>query len=149
MKSIIVGIDFSPATPTLLKLAVELAHTFDAKLCLLHVIEPEPSVNAYGFTPEEFPVMATFQNEARKRAKIRIDQILAEAQHQIPQATALVLDGNPLLCLIEQCREIGADFVIIGSHGHGMIASLLLGSVAEAIVRRAIVPTLVVPVGTR
>jgi nucleotide-binding universal stress UspA family protein len=149
MKSILVGIDFSSATPSLLKVAIELACASSAKLCLLHVIEPEPSMGAYGFSPEELPVMATFQNETRTRAKLRISELLAEVQLQIPHATSLVIDGNPLLCLIDQCREIGADFIIIGSHGHGIIASILLGSVAEALVRRAIVPTLVVPVGNR
>ena len=42
-------------------------------------------------------------------------------------------------------KDSGADFVVLGSHGHGVIASLLLGSVAEGMVRKAGVPTLVVP----
>ena len=44
-------------------------------------------------------------------------------------------------------KELGADLVILGSHGHGVVASLLLGSVAEGMVRKSLVPTLVVPAG--
>ena len=44
-------------------------------------------------------------------------------------------------------ETIGADLVVLGSHGHGIVASLLLGSVAEGMVRKSIVPTLVVPAG--
>ncbi len=56
-------------------------------------------------------------------------------------------DGSPLHVIQEKARELGADFIILGSHGHGVIASLLLGSVAEGMVRKAEVPTLVIPAG--
>ena len=54
-------------------------------------------------------------------------------------------EGSPLHALLARVKDSGADFVVIGSHGHGVIASLLLGSVAEGMVRKATVPTLVVP----
>ena len=47
---------------------------------------------------------------------------------------------------LDYIKENGADLMVLGSHGHGMVASLLIGSVAEGMVRKAVVPTLVVPV---
>jgi nucleotide-binding universal stress UspA family protein len=53
MKTIVVAIDFSNATTGVLKMATEQATAFGAQLRLFHVVEPEPSYTAYGFTPDE------------------------------------------------------------------------------------------------
>ena len=63
----------------------------------------------------------------------------------MPSATSQIAEGSPLHALLDHVKQGGADFVVVGSHGHGVIASLLLGSVAEGLVRKATVPTLVVP----
>ena len=112
---------------------------------LFHVIEPEPSYTAYGFTPEEFPAMNTFQEEAKRRAAIKLEELLRTVQVDIPNATSQMAEGSPLHALLDHVKKSNADFVVLGSHGHGVIASLLLGSVAEGMIRKATVPTLVVP----
>lgn len=148
MKAIIVAVDFSNATPEVLKMGVNLAKPFGAELHLVHVIEPEPAYTAYGFTPDEFPIMSHFHDEAKRRATLKLEELRVQIQDDIPNATSLLLEGNPLRELLEQVKQSNADFVVIGSHGHGVIASLLLGSLAEGMVRKATVPTLVVPVTT-
>lgn len=145
MKNIVVAVDFSNATPGVIKMAVSLAKSFGAGLELFHVIEPEPSYTAYGFTPDEFPAMNTFQEEAKRRAGIKLQELLDTVRVEVPAATSLLVQGSPLHALLDRVRESGADFVVAGSHGHGVIASLLLGSVAEGMVRKALVPTLIVP----
>ena len=61
MKTIVAAVDFSNATPGVLAAAVNQARAFGASLHLLHVLEPEPSYTAYGFTPDEFPAIHLFQ----------------------------------------------------------------------------------------
>lgn len=145
MKNIIVAVDFSNATPGVLEMATSLAKSFGAGLELLHVVEPEPSYTAYGFTPDEFPAMNAFHEEAQRRATVKLEEVLATVQATVPHATSHMTEGSPLHALLARVKDSGADFVVIGSHGHGVIASLLLGSVAEGMVRKATVPTLVVP----
>lgn len=145
MKKIVVAVDFSNATPGVLEMASSLAKMSGAELRLLHVIEPEPSYTAYGFTPDEFPAMNQFQEEARKRATRKLEELLLAVRVEVPGATSAMAEGSPLHALLEHVRDSHADFVVVGSHGHGVIASLLLGSVAEGLVRKATVPTLVVP----
>ena len=48
--------------------------------------------------------------------------------------------------LVNQASRKFSDLVILGTHGHGMVASLLLGSVAEGMVRKAVIPTMIIPV---
>ena len=128
-------------------MAVSLAKAYGADLRLFHVVEPEPSYTAYGFTPDEFPAMNAFQEEAKRRATTKLEELLASVKGEVPGATSHLTEGRPLHALTEHVKQSGADFVVLGSHGHGVIASLLLGSVAEGMVRKATVPTLVVPAG--
>lgn len=145
MKTIVVAVDFSNATPGVLEMAGGLAKAFGAALHLFHVVEPEPSYTAYGFTPDEFPALHAYQEEAKRRAKTKLDELLESVKPAVPGATAQIAEGSPLHSLLDFVKESGADFVVLGSHGHGVIASLLLGSVAEGMVRKATVPTLIVP----
>ncbi|MEY4570443.1 MAG: hypothetical protein RLZZ398_1882 [Verrucomicrobiota bacterium] len=145
MKTIIVAVDFSNATPGVTQIAIELAKPFGADLQLLHVVEPEPGYAAYGFTPAEFPAMIEFHEEAKRRASAKLDELLTTVRAQVPSANAKILEGRPLQMLLDHIKQSGADFVVVGSHGHGVIASLLLGSVAEGMARKASVPTLIVP----
>ena len=147
MKTIVAAVDFSNATPGVIEMACGLAKAFGAKLRLFHAVEPEPSYTAYGFTPDEFPAMNAFHEEAKRRATEKLEELLTTVKVDVPNATSHMTEGSPLHALLAHVKDSGADFVVIGSHGHGVIASLLLGSVAEGMVRKATVPTLVVPVG--
>ena len=145
MKTIVVAVDFSNATPGVVEMASQMAKAFGARLKLFHVVEPEPSYTAYGFTPDEFPALHAYQEEAKRRAGEKLEALLGQVQGALPDASCQIAEGSPLHSLLDYVKETGADFVVLGSHGHGMIASLLLGSVAEGMVRKATVPTLIVP----
>jgi nucleotide-binding universal stress UspA family protein len=148
MKAIVAAIDFSNATPAVMDNAISLAKSSGARLDLLHVIAPEPGLITYGFTPTEFPAMNAFREETKRRATIKMEELLTEARKSIPTASSHIADGSPLLELLNYVKQHNADFVVVGSHGHGIIGSLLLGSIAEGMVRKASAPTLIVPVAS-
>lgn len=145
MKNIVAAVDFSNATPGVLQSATEMAKAFGAALHVLHVVEPEPSYTAYGFTPDEFPAIHLFQEEARKRATAKLDQLLGQVSSSVTNATVHLAEGSPLHAVLDYVKKVNADLVVVGAHGHGAVAALLLGSVAEGMVRKAVVPTLVIP----
>ncbi len=144
MKTIVAAVDFSNATAGVLENAGKLAKAFGAQLHLIHIIEPQVPFTAYGFTPEEFPAMPIYDNEIRIRAERRLQEVRAELG-DIPGVNTQLVDGSPLHATIDYVKQVGADLVVLGSHGHGVVASLLLGSVAEGMVRKAVVPTLIIP----
>jgi nucleotide-binding universal stress UspA family protein len=146
MKIIVVAVDFSNATAGVVDQAVSIAKAFGSGLVLFHVLEPEPSYTAYGFTPDEFPALHAYQQEAKRRASTKLDELLVQVKSQLPGASAQLTEGSPLHALLDFIGETKADLVVLGSHGHGAIAALLLGSVAEGMVRKSQVPTLVVPI---
>jgi len=144
MKKIVAAVDFSNATAGVVEMAASLANAFGAELHLLHVVEPEPTYTAYGFTPDEFPAMHAFQEEAKRRATRKLEELLVTVP-AVPAAVTQLVEGSPLHSVLDYVKTSEADLVVLGSHGHGVVASLLLGSVAEGMVRKAAVPTLVVP----
>lgn len=146
MKNIVVAVDFSNATPAVMEIAINLAKTFDAELQLLHVIEPDLTFVTYGFSTAEYPGMAYLRDETIRRAKTRMEELTNQARQEVPRVASHLPEGSPLIELLKQVKQSDADFVVIGSHGHGVLSSLLLGSVAEGMVRKASVPTLIVPV---
>ena len=82
------------------------------------------------------------------RVKGEIDQHLAKLQRdaaarQQTLATHRV-DGNPAECILSEAARLAADLIVLGTHGHSGLDRLLLGSVAEHIVRTASVPVLTV-----
>jgi nucleotide-binding universal stress UspA family protein len=96
-------------------------------------------------TPEEFPAIQTYQLETQKRAEARVNDAVAEARQLVPDVRAELMVGSPKHCIIEYAKEHAIDLIVIGTHGHGAFAALLIGSVAEGLVRKAICPTLVIP----
>ena len=145
MKTIVAAIDFSNATAGVLAMAGKLAGSFGAKLHLLHVVEPEPTYTAYGFTPDEFPAMHAYQEEAKRRAARKLDEVCADPVVVSLSPVGKLAEGSPLHAVLDYVKDCEADMVVLGSHGHGVVASLLLGSVAEGMVRKAVLPTLIVP----
>ncbi len=145
MKTIVAALDFSDASDAVLDAAAKMAKAFDAELKLVHVVEPEPTYSAYGFTPEEFPAIHTFQQEARTRAEKALEDRKQSLAGQVNRVEVSLLEGNPLKALLDYSEKEGIDLVVAGSHGHGVLASVLLGSVAEGIVRKSEIPALIVP----
>ena len=144
MKTIVAAVDFSNATPGVLATAAKLAKAFGGQLHLIHIVEPQVPYTAYGFTPDEFPAVPIFDDEMRIRATRKLEELTAEVS-DLPEVKTRLVDGSPLHATIEYVKEVNADLVVLGAHGHGVVASLLLGSVAEGMVRKALVPTLLVP----
>jgi nucleotide-binding universal stress UspA family protein len=145
MKTIVAAVDFSNATLGVIEMAGSLAKAFGAQLHLLHVIEQEPTYTAYGFTPDEYPVLHEFQEEAKRRAARKLEDLLATVAGNLPGTSVQLVEDSPLHGILEYVKQTKADLVVLGSHGHGVVVSLLLGSVAEGMVRKAVVPTLIVP----
>jgi nucleotide-binding universal stress UspA family protein len=122
-----------------------MAKLQDATLHIIHVLEPEPTYTAYGMTPEEFPAIQVFQNESQRRAEARLNDAVTTAKTLLKDVRAELIVGSPLHSIIDYAETQKADLVVIGTHGHGAVAALLIGSVAEGLVRKAICPTLVIP----
>ena len=144
MKTMVAALDFSDASESVIRTTARLAKALGEGVHLVHVVETEPTCVAYGFAPEEFPTVHRIQEESVTRSEAKLREI-ADGMN-VANVQTQVLQGQPLHAILEYADEIHANMLVLGSHGHGFLGSLLLGSVAEGCVRKARLPALIVPV---
>lgn len=136
---IIVGTDFSASAERAVDLAVEMAQQFGAALTLVHVTEVP--VFAYGSVGVVTGDLITPIREAAEQATATA---LAALQQRLPAAKSVVRLGFAADEVLAAAQELGADLIVTGTHGRRGMTHLLLGSVAEKIVRMSPVPVLTV-----
>jgi nucleotide-binding universal stress UspA family protein len=132
---ILVAIDFSFHASNALQWARSLADAFGAKLILLHVIDVS-SLAASGGAAAGIDFIHLLREEAHKR--------MGELKALIPDAQTDVREGSPRPAIVDAALELNCQMIIMGTHGHSGLEHLLLGSVAEHVVRDSKVPVLTV-----
>jgi nucleotide-binding universal stress UspA family protein len=142
MDKVLVATDFSEASKSALVYGKEFARTFGAALHVLHVVEN--SMTWVG--PEAVSVdFVRLQAELEATARNTLDRLInAEDREQLKAVTAIRVGGSTALEIAAYAKEEGIDLILVGTHGRGMIGHLLLGSVAEKVVRIAPCPVLTV-----
>jgi len=143
LKKILVATDFSQPSEAALAYGRELARTFGASLTVLHVVD-NLLTHAYG---ADGMVLADhgLQLEIEKNAQRQVHALLFDEDRQALGAVGLVLTSNsPSAAIVFYARDAAIDLIVIGTNGRGAIAQLLMGSVAERVVRLAPCPVLTV-----
>lgn len=141
LKRILVPTDFSEASEAALKYGQALAEAFNASLDVLHVME-DPFI--YAPTSEGYLPPPQFFEEMEKATLDRLNKILTDAEREKLRATLVTKKGSPFVEVIRYARENDIDLIVMGTHGRGAIAHMLMGSVAEKVVRKAPCPVLTV-----
>lgn len=134
---ILVPIDFGEASQAALKYGVALARAFNARLHLLHVPEDPGEVQEL-----EYPIglFETLQNAAHDR----LGHLLTEADRRDLRPECAMRIGTPCDEIVAYANEQKIDLIIMGTHGREGVARVLVGSVAEKVVRRAQCPVMTV-----
>jgi nucleotide-binding universal stress UspA family protein len=140
LKKILVPTDFSVGSEVALRYARELATAFQAQLHILHVLEdPIPYTSV-----EAFAVPVQFYQDLEKSVRQRMEQVLDAEDRQKFDAQLTTEQGSPFVQIIKYAKANEMDLIVMGTHGRGPIAHMLLGSVAEKVVRKAPCPVLTV-----
>lgn len=133
LQRILVPVDFSSCSFDALHTAVRLAREFRAELTLLYVVEPVVNTgDGASFLP--------LQEETEKAAHRRLESLAL----QLTNCRAIVRVGAPAHTIVGLAAELNADLIVIGTHGRSGFARVLLGSVAEQVIRHAGCPVFVV-----
>jgi len=136
---ILVPTDGSPSMQSVVDHALELAAVHDATLHGLYVVDTGSFAT--------LPVETTWDGVTemlREEGELAVSEF-AEMVGDSPVETA-VRNGNPSGEIVDYAREHDCDAIVMGTHGRGGIDRLLLGSVAERVVRAAPIPVVTVPI---
>jgi len=140
LKTILVPTDFSECSEAAVRYGRALAEAFGASLHLLHVVQ-DPYKQAWaaeGFAAPVTDMISQWEGQARTRLE-------ETAALCAPLSTTIATRvGSPFYDIALYASEMNVDLIVIGTHGRGPIGHMLLGSVAERIVRRSPCPVLTV-----
>jgi nucleotide-binding universal stress UspA family protein len=138
IKSILCPMDFSDASKNAYRYACEFAKSMRSKVILLNVIEPRPIAAdmSLNYIPLEEDLAAAARED--------FIPLVSEAEAKGVDVSADVMIGIPAEVILQQIADLDVSMLIMGSHGKTGLSRLLMGSVAEAVVRKAAIPVLIV-----
>lgn len=132
---LLVATDFSAASKAALRTAVVLAKRLNARGVLVHAAEPSGSLQADPLRVDEL---------SRRRYAGRLQKIISASRADEVITDKSVITGSPVEVILDQAKHEKADLIVVGTHGRRGMKRLMLGSVAEAMVRRAVCPVFTV-----
>ncbi len=138
--SILVPTDFSETADEALRYAAALAQPLGARVSLVHVFDDPFAQRVY--FEEDVPIPAAMRAEVLAGIQRRF----AERVPMVGRAgtTTSVICGAPASAIVNHARDNAIDLIVMGTHGRHGMAHLLLGSVAERVVRTASCPVLTI-----
>ena len=143
LKNILVATDFSEPSDAALAYGRALAQRFDATLHLLHVAE---NVFTRSFGGESYvTLLPDLQRDLEDDARKRLRELLIDNDQNAPPAKPVLVTSNtPAMAIVAYAKEAPIDLIVMGTHGRSGMSHMLMGSVAERVVRTAPCPVLTV-----
>ncbi len=143
-KKILIAVDFSEITDSVVNSALFIGKLFNSEITLLYAIEP-PIITIYD-NPllDNTEIILELENILKKKFSEHLDKYVELFQNAGLKADKVVEVGSVAETILETADNIQADLIIIGSHKKGLIEKLLLGSVAERVLNKARTSVLVV-----
>ena len=141
--SILVAVDLSPASEKVVEAAGRIAKLTGAPVYILHVAEPEPDFVGYDAGPE---VVRTQVAHELRREHRDVQALAEKLRADGLDATALLIRGPTVETTLKEADNLKAELVVVGTHGHGAVYDVLIGSYSAGIIRRSKLPVLVVPI---
>lgn len=137
-KTIMVATDFSDASELALEYARVLADRFGAGLRVLHVVQTPRALGSEMHVPEVMAVAEQAVHEAQQQLAATLERIGGD------NVIGQVLMGMATKKIVEYAADHEVDLIVMGTHGRGTMSHLLMGSVAELVVRTAPCPVFTV-----
>jgi len=139
-KQILVPVDFSPYSEHALDYALTLARQLEATVHLVNVV----GIPMTGAPEIGMAFTATLLDQMTVDNQGALDKLAASRRSVAKLGKAIVRLGDPRDAILQTAEELGADLIVMGTHGRRGISRALLGSVAEMVVRTSPVPVLTV-----
>jgi nucleotide-binding universal stress UspA family protein len=153
---LLVCVDLSESTERIINKVEEIAKALSAKVWVIHVAKPmatdifmtEQEINSTGYDVDtkliRDSIAKRFHNEHRQTQEISV-----RLRNLGLEATALLLEGEVADAILMEASKLDVDIIVVGSHRHGAMHQLLMGSVSEVVLRRSERPILVIPTHER
>lgn len=140
LKKLLVPIDFTDTSDRALDYAIELAQKVGAEIVVMHAYE----LPIYGFPDGAMIATADVATKISAAAQAALDQAVSSRSGRGVQLSSVLRDGVPWEEVATIAEEVDADIIVIGTHGRRGLSRVLLGSVAENVIRTSTRPVLTI-----
>ena len=137
-RKILIAVDDGPTAETVALNGLQLAQQLNAEIALISVVDTEFLMTDGGLTPREMADIIKI--DFKKSQKIIMYKVFKDIQ-----VSAFVEEGKPFEMILKVAGEWQADLIVVGTHGRTGLAHLLMGSVAESVIRHSTKPIFIVP----
>jgi nucleotide-binding universal stress UspA family protein len=124
--------------------AATLARTLDGRIVLFAVVQPPPVFNEYSAMLDITDLVAAGERNAVRK----LEALESKLKARFIKAESAQATGNPISLILEEAAKQGADYIVMGSHGHTALYDLLVGSTTHGVLKRAKCPVVIVPATT-
>ena len=138
MKKILIAIDDGPTSEKVATYGFQLGCQLNAEIALISVVDTSTLITDGGVTPAE--LAESIKTDLKKNQDLLIDKVFREYK-----VWSFVEKGKPFEAILKVAGEWEADLIVLGTHGRTGLSHLIMGSVAEKVIRHSTKPTLIIP----
>lgn len=142
MNTIVVAVDFSGITSSLIEKAAEVAVCYKARVYIIHAAAPDPAFVGYRAGPVH---ERQSRIEELSKEKKELEKLAETLREKGVEAVPLLIQGATAELIVKETKRLDADLLIMGTHGHGLALSALLGSTSHKVMRDVSCPVLLMP----
>ncbi|MCU0858893.1 MAG: universal stress protein [Pontiellaceae bacterium] len=157
MKKILVAVDLSQSTGKVVEQAMTLAKSMNASVWVVHVtpdkLQVYPASQLYDFPsafvsepPGDIEMARTLCAEEYRREHQSLLHLSQKFRNAGIAAQAILMKGDAVDLILKQAEDMDVNIIVMGSHGHGLLHKVLVGSVTEGVLRGAFCNVFIVPV---
>ena len=144
MSHILAAVDFSDFANSVVAQAERFGKALGAPVTLIHVAAPNPDFVGYEAGPQ---TVRDARAETLRAEHAKLLEHATELCERGVNANAVLVEGASAATILKEADRLEADLIVIGSHGHGKVYEVLVGSVCDGVVRRSTCPVMIVPHG--
>lgn len=152
MKKILIAIDYNPTAQNVAKKGYELARSMNAQVILLHVVADYTYYSSLDYSPimgfDSFSNLGILQTNTVTELQNAAEDYLDKTKKYLGDDTiqTLVKDGDSGQAIVDAAQELKVDVIVLGSHSRRGLEKILMGSVAEKVLRNSPLPLFIIPV---
>jgi len=139
---LLVAIDFSEITKLILEKVEQIAVKTNAKIWMIHVAQPDPDFIGYDVGPES---ERDFMASKFRKQHFEIQRLSEGMIKKGINITPLLVQGPTIETIIEEGKKLEVDMIVTGSHGHGTMFHIIVGSTSKGLLNKSPIPLLIIP----
>jgi nucleotide-binding universal stress UspA family protein len=155
MKKVLIAIDYNPTAQKIAETGYSLAKSMNAEITLMHVVADYTYYSSLNYSPimgfDSFSTMGMVQTNTVVELEKAAQEYLEKTKNHLGDTSikTLVKDGDSGDAIIEAANDLKADVIVLGSHSRKGLDKILMGSVAEKVLRHSKVPLFIIPVSEK